>query len=165
MAIRRVRAADPRQEGGVDLGPARISEAAEIAAISRREVEYGLDWRWRRGLVLAHIRDGDSCVVVARDRGRVVGFALMSFRFDDRRAHLVLLAVTASHRRRGIASRLLDWVEVLARRGGIRCIQLEVRETAGPARAFYRRRGFDAKARLPGYYQGREDASRLEKAL
>jgi ribosomal-protein-alanine N-acetyltransferase len=165
MAIRRLRPADPYQEGGVSLAPARISDATAIAAISRREVEYGLDWRWRPGPILAHIRGEDSCVIVARDGQRLIGFALMSFHFDERQAHLLLLAVAASHRRAGVATRLLEWLEVIARRGGIRRIHLEVRETARPARAFYRRRGFTVKQKLPGYYQGREDASLLEKLL
>ena len=157
MALRRV--------GTVELGPARLSDARELAAISRRHVENGLTWRWRTAGILQHIREEDSCVVVARDGNRIVGFALMSFTFEERDAHLLLLAVVPSHRRSGIGTRLLDWLEVIARRGGILRIRLEVRDTAAPAQHLYRTQGFELVSRLPGYYQGREDAIRLQKRL
>ena len=157
MALRRV--------GTVELVPARLSDARELAAMSRRYVENGLIWRWRTAGILQHVRAEDSCVVVARDGERIVGFALMAFSLEERDAHLLLLAVAPSHRRSGIATRLLDWLEVIARRGGTLRIHLEVRDTAAPAQHLYRARGFEPVTRLPGYYQGREDAIRLEKRL
>ena len=149
----------------VQLGPARLSESRQIAAISRRQIEAGLAWRWRTASIAAQIRDEDACVVVAREDDRVVGFALMSFRFEEAESHLLLLAVVPTHRRSGLATRLLDWLEVLARRGGIRRIRLEVRETARPARQFYAARGYSVGGRVKAYYQGREDALQLEKSL
>lgn len=103
--------------------------------------------------------------MVARDGKALKGFGAMSFDFDAGRAHLVLLAVVPTCRRRGLATALCDWLEVLARRGGVQRVSLEVRETAAPARHFYARRGFHERARLRGYYQGREDGLRLEKLL
>ena len=154
-----------RRAGTVQLGPARLPEARELAAISRRYVENGLTWRWRTADILQHIRGEDSCVVVARDGAPIVGFAMMSFRFEERDAHLLLLAVVPSHRRSGIGTRLLDWLEVIARRGGTLRIRLEVRDTAAAAQHLYRARGFEPISRLPGYYQGREDAIQLQKRL
>ena len=136
-----------------------------IAGLSRDLVECGLAWRWRRGSIASHIRQEDSCLLAARDRGDVVGFALMSFDWTERRAHLLLLAVRPAHRRCGVATGLLEWLETLARRGGIRHVHLEVRETAAAARALYAHQGFRQTGRTPGYYDGREDALRLEKAL
>lgn len=150
---------------GAGLTPALPGDAPQIAEICRRFVEHGLAWRWRAPAIAACIRDEDHCVLVARQAGVVCGFAVMSFDFETRRAHLVLLAVVPGCRRRGLATALLEWLEVLARRGGIRRIALEVRETARPARGFYARQGFRWLVRLRGYYQGREDALRLEKRL
>jgi len=149
----------------IELGPARLAEAVEIASISRRDIEAGLGWRWRPASIALHIRGEDSCVVVAREGPRIVGFAVMGFRFEHDDAHLLLLAVIPSHRRRGVATRLLDWLEVMALRAGVRRVLLEVRESATPARRFYAARGFAKTERIPGYYQEREAALRLEKRL
>jgi ribosomal-protein-alanine N-acetyltransferase len=89
----------------------------------------------------------------------------MSFRFEEADAHLLLLAVVPDRRRQGVATRIVEWLEVLARRGGIRRIDLEVRESARPARSLYAARGFAQRSRLRGYYQGREDALCLRKTL
>jgi ribosomal-protein-alanine N-acetyltransferase len=148
-----------------EIGPARPADAPRIAAISRRFIEHDLDWRWRASAISRHIRDDNSCVVVARAGGSVIGFALMSFQFEESNAHLLLLAVLPAHRREGLATRLTIWLEAISRRGGIRRIHLEVRERAHPARAFYARMGFRESARLPGYYQGREAGLKLEKRL
>ena len=134
-----------------------------LGEISRRNIEAGLGWRWRAGAIAERIRDEDSCVVVAREAGAIAGFAAMSFDFAAARGHLLLLAVVPEARRQGLATSLLDWLEVLARCGGIRRVELEVRARARPARAFYAQRGFQEIARLPGYYQGREDGLRLAK--
>jgi ribosomal protein S18 acetylase RimI-like enzyme len=140
-----------------------VSDAPQLAGLSRRLIETGLRWRWRPGAVAAQIRDEDSRVVVAREGEKIEGFAAMSFDFDERTAHLILLAVVPRRRREGLASALFGWLEVLARRGGVRRLRLEVREGAHPARALYARLGFREITRMPGYYQGREDALLLEK--
>lgn len=154
-----------RPAGTVELSPARLAEARELAAISRRYIEAGLAWRWRTTSLAQHIGAEDSCVVVARDDPRTAGFALMSYDFEAQDAHLLLLAVVPRYRRRGIGTRLLEWLEVMARRGGIGRIRLEVRESAAPAQHLYRALGFEPVSRLPGYYQGREDAIQLQKRL
>lgn len=149
----------------VELGPARLAEADEIAGLSRDLVERGLTWRWRRGSIVSHIRQEDSCLLAARDRGELVGFALMAFDWNEGDAHLLLLAVRPSHRRCGVATSLLAWLETVGRRGGIRSVHLEVREIAAAARALYTRLGFQQTGRVKGYYEGSEDALRLEKRL
>lgn len=157
MAVRGARA--------LELGPAVPADAKAIAELSRRHVEVGLGWRWRAAQVASHIAAEDSCVVVARDGRGVRGFAVMEFHFEAADAHLLLLAVTPAHRRQGVATRLLDWLEVMGRRAGVRRIRLEVRATAEVARRFYTARGFAATARVPRYYDAREDALRLTKTL
>ncbi len=145
------------------LRPARVGEAPALANLSRRTIESGLTWRWRASAIAACIRDDESCVVVARGGNALIGFAAMSFEFEASRAHLLLLAVSPANRRQGVARALVDWLECVARRGGIAAIRLEVREKARAARAFYEVRGYRERGRLPGYYQGVEDALRLEK--
>lgn len=129
--------------------------------MSRRLIEHGLEWRWTPRAVASRIRDAETAVVVARAGDRIVGFAVMGFQFSGREAHLLLLAVDPAWRRAGVGRALWRWLEVLARRGGIATVQLEVRATSSGSRAFYRALGFREGARLRGYYQSREDALRM----
>ncbi len=96
--------------------------------------------------------------MVARTDRRMVGFAIMSFRFSRREANLLLMAVDPGLRRSGVGKALWGWLETLARRGGVDRVQLEVRADNLGASAFYWSLGFREVARLPGYYQARQDA-------
>jgi ribosomal-protein-alanine N-acetyltransferase len=129
--------------------------------MSRCLIEQGLAWRWTPRVVADHIRDSETAVVVARADAEMVGFAIMGFRFLRREGHLLLLAVDAPLRRRGVGLALWRWLETVARRGGIARVELEVRNANSGARAFYHAVGFRDVARLGGYYEGREDALRM----
>ncbi len=147
------------------LGCAHLPEAARIAEMSRRWIEHGLTWRYRRDSIARQIRDAETEVVVARDVESVVGFAVMEFHFDARRAHLVLLAVEPAYRRRGAGVALFRWLEKIARLGGITRIQLELRADNQAARAFYERLGFRATELRRGYYDGRQDAINMARRI
>lgn len=138
-------------------------DAHAIAELSRDVIEYGLHWRWTPERVQKSIGSPVKNVVVARDDGRFAGFGIMQYRDDD--AHLELLAVAREVRRQGVASALLRWLEACAVTAGIQAVRAEVRAENPAAREFYRRRGYAEIARLSGYYQGVEDAIRLEKRL
>ncbi len=140
------------------LEPARPADAAPIAQMSRQLIERGLAWRWTPRAVAARIADSETAAVVARTDRRMVGFAIMSFDFSRRKAHLLLMAVDPGLRRSGAGRALWGWLETLARRGGIDRVQLAGRANNPGARAFYRSLGVREVARLPGYYQAREDA-------
>jgi ribosomal-protein-alanine N-acetyltransferase len=161
--------ATPREADRVteqlELRPARIGEAERIARMSRTLIEGGLAWRWKPRSIAAQIRDSETEVVVARAGNRIVGFAVMQYRFRQREAHLVLLAVEPSRRRRGIGRALLHWLEQMARLGRIERIRLEVRTSNGGGRAFYRSQGYREVSHLRGYYQQREDAVSMVSRL
>ena len=145
-----------------ELAPARLSDAARIAEMCRRWIEHGLRWRYRAEAIARQIRNPETEVVVAREHQRVIGFGVAEFHFDTRHAHLVLLAVEPSLRRSGVGAALFDWLHKIARRGGITQIRLEVRADNADARAFYEKLGFRTTGRLPGYYDGKLDALRME---
>jgi len=145
----------------IQLQSARIADAAHIAGMSRGLVENGLDWRWNPRSIAAKIRDPETEVVVARKRGKIVGFGVMQFGFVQREAHLLLFAVEVLERRHGLGKALLAWFEKIARLGGITLIRLELRANNSGARAFYRALGYEEAGRLRGYYQRREDALRM----
>jgi ribosomal-protein-alanine N-acetyltransferase len=149
----------------LSLEPAQRSDARVLAAMCALLIEEGLDSRWGQDAIAREIRDPDAVVLVARKGRECIGFAAMRFDFDRASAHLVLLAVAPQHRRQGVAGQLLGWLEVVARRGGVRNVRLEVRACASAARSFYQKLGYREGTRIPGYYQQREDALRFDKDL
>ena len=155
--------ATPPQSDHTELKLARLRDAQRIALMSRDLVEHGLPWAWTARRVAAHIRGRDSNVLTAWHAGRLVGFAIMQFYAE--RAHLNLLAVEPAARRLGIGRRLVEWQEQVARAGGIPVVNLEVRANNIGAQAFYRRLGYRQIKHLPGYYSGREAASRMSHDL
>ncbi len=101
--------------------------------------------------------------LTARDGPRAAGFAVM--KFDDERAHLVLLAVRPARQRSGIARRLIQWLLESAVVAGMASIHVELRASNAAAFAFYRAMGFAPTVRLAGYYKGRESAVRMLRLL
>lgn len=140
----------------ITLRFARRSEAPALALMSRDLVEAGLGWHYRAERIRQLIDDTDTVALAACDGQRVVGFAIMSF--GDEHAHLVLLAVRASHQRRGIARRMTEWLLASAAVAGIASIKVELRTDNAAAYALYRGLGFAEMLRADGYYRGREAA-------
>jgi ribosomal-protein-alanine N-acetyltransferase len=141
------------------LEPARVGDAALLAAMSQAHVETGLRPAWGATRIRWHVRDAESVVLTARLAATVAGFAIM--RYGDDVAHLNLLAVDPAHRRRGIARALVQWLEESALTAGTFIIGLELRAGNEPARALYRALGYRELGQIPGYYQGVESAIRM----
>jgi ribosomal-protein-alanine N-acetyltransferase len=135
----------------------------DIASASRLHVEYGLRWRWTPEKIRQQIRDPDTMVLVASVRGEIAGFAIMSF--GEERAHLLLLAVMPVHRRKGIGTAMLRWLEESCVTAGIRQVKLELRSANRVAREFYVRAGYHYLGQVSGYYDGREAASIMARDL
>ena len=146
-----------------EISLARSSDAPSIAVLSRDAIERGLNWSWTSQRVLRSMRDAATNTIVAREREMLTGFAIMKYREED--AHLLLMAVHPSRWRQGVASALLDWLDVTARVAGIASIQVEARETNFAARQFYGKHGFRQVELLRGYYENRDDAVVLKRLL
>jgi ribosomal-protein-alanine acetyltransferase len=140
----------------IRLSLARWDDAADIAEMSRCHIEHGLPWSWNEARILRSIADRESAVLVARERRRLAGFAIMEF--HDEHAHLNLLAVQPGYRRRGIGVRLIEWLESSARTAGTFLVRLELRAGNEAARKFYSKLGYREVGQRRGYYSGREDA-------
>jgi ribosomal protein S18 acetylase RimI-like enzyme len=138
-------------------------DAQRIATLSRHLIEDGLRPTWPADRILCHIKRTDSVVLTARFRGpltvQLAGFAIMQF--GDDRAHLNLLAVDSGHQRRGLGRRLVSWLHDSALVAGTFDLGLELRANNAGARRFYEALGYKAGALIPGYYQGLEDAQRM----
>jgi len=161
----------------VEFGVATLGEAPILARMSRDYIERGLPWRWQGRALRQLIQDKESVVLCARSKplrredparpaaplGNVLGFGVMTYTFDT--AHLMLLAVHPHARRRGIATKLLHWLEKTAVTAGVHRVELEVRARNTGARQFYREHGYHERDYLDGYYSGIESAFRMTRNL
>jgi ribosomal-protein-alanine N-acetyltransferase len=100
---------------------------------------------------------------VVEEEGRVVGHAVASVVADV--AELQRIAVSAGHRRRGLAGALLDEVVALAVRARADRILLEVREDNAAALGFYAAHGFTEVDRRRRYYRDGATAVVLQRSL
>ena len=83
----------------IELGLASTADARTLAQMARPFEKTGLGWSYQPRRIAELIRNPDVTTLAARDAACTAGFAIMSF--GDERAHLVLLAVHPSRRRRG----------------------------------------------------------------
>lgn len=89
-------------------------------------------------------RRNPGLVLVASEGSKVIGSALGAW--DGRRGSVYHLAVAASHRRQGIATRLMDQVEAGLRALGCRKVNVLVREDSDGGEGFWVARGYAATA-------------------
>jgi ribosomal protein S18 acetylase RimI-like enzyme len=142
---------------------ATAADAPAIADMSRQYIESGLGWSWTPARIAAAITDRETNVALIDQPDGVLAFGIMHY--AERTAHLALLAVDPAQRRRGIAARLVAWLEKSADTAGIERIRVEARSDNPAALAFYQKLGYVQIDRLARYYRGVLDAVRLEKTL
>jgi ribosomal protein S18 acetylase RimI-like enzyme len=138
-------------------------DAPRIAEMSRDYIEHGLGWRWTSSRVLHSIRDKSTNVAVVHDRERLLGFGIMQY--GETTAHLALLGVHPSRRRRGLAASLIAWLEKCALVAGIEKIRVEARSDRPQLIPFYLKQDYRQVGTAAGYYRGNVDAVRFEKNL
>ncbi|HVY08501.1 MAG TPA: GNAT family N-acetyltransferase [Burkholderiales bacterium] len=149
--------------GSIALELAAEADALGVARMSRDFIETGLGWSWTAARVLRAIRDPEAVVLVAREGRSLVGFAIMDF--GDEAAHLALIAVDPTHRRRRVGTSLFEWLKASALTAGIAVIKLELRAGNVEAQHFYRCLGFEEIGWTAGYYRRRETALRMALKL
>jgi ribosomal protein S18 acetylase RimI-like enzyme len=89
---------------------------------------------------------------ILRDRGRAVGYMILTFNFDVEfgglEGILTDLYLRPGHRRRGLGRLLVDVASAYCRSRGVETIELQVGDNNEAAQAFYRRLGFERLSRL-----------------
>jgi ribosomal-protein-alanine acetyltransferase len=112
------------------------------------------------------LTDYNAIGLAARVNGEVVGFALG--RIDVARGtpygHILTIEVLPSHRRKGIAEKLLKDLEALFKEKGAKESRLEVREDNAAAISLYQKLGYNQVGKLERYY-GDAHGSYLKKTL
>jgi ribosomal-protein-alanine N-acetyltransferase len=135
---------------------ARVSDASRILAIERASfVE-----PWDEETISQSIELFPTSCFVAEYRTEIVGFIIGSPQPVEEGfyGHIANLAVSEHSRRRGIGHLLLKRAEQQFVLEGALGIQLEVRESNGPGRDFYRKEGYEEVFILPWYYSNSENA-------
>ncbi len=121
--------------------------AADYERLAREQDEGGAT----RFCLLAEQAGGPPAGDTRRERSGLPA-GLLAASVAGGEAEVLNLAVAAAHRRRGVATALLDEALRTARQRGAASVWLEVRESNLTAIAFYRRRGFAERGRRRGYY-------------
>jgi [ribosomal protein S18]-alanine N-acetyltransferase len=131
----------------------RPATPADVDAITRLERDNLGDDAWSPVLVAEGVAGELPTVhyLVAEDGEEVVGHAVVSVVAEI--SELQRIAVDATHRRRGLATRLLEEVVDLVLREGADRLLLEVREDNAGAIAFYAARGFVEIDRRRRYFR------------
>ena len=132
------------------IRPATPADVDEIAWLEQENLG---DDAWSRALVEEGVSGELPTVryLVAEDGDEVVGHAVVSLVADI--SELQRIAVDATYRRHGVATRLLEEVVGLAGVEGADRLLLEVREDNVGAIAFYAARGFVEIDRRPRYFR------------
>ena len=100
------------------------------------------------------LEDYNAIGLVARVNGEIAGFLIARIDVEKGRTfgHILTLDVTPSHRRMGIARKLLYELETLLRRRVVGECRLEVREGNAVAISLYLKLGYRRMGRLEKYY-------------
>ena len=141
----------------------RSQDSRALAIMSRDQIEMGLGWKYYAERVCRLIAAPDIVTLIACDRGRVAGFAIMEF--GDEHAHLVLMAVRPEYQRQGTGRRMIEWLLESCATAGIASVHLELRAINEVARAFYRAAGFTETFFVARYYSRCESAIRMIRML
>ncbi|MGE0701613.1 MAG: ribosomal protein S18-alanine N-acetyltransferase [Hyphomicrobiaceae bacterium] len=124
------------------------SYAHEIARLHTVLFEAG----WDEAAVQRLLAHPGSVALIARQgqQAEIGGFALAQVAADE--AEILTLGVAEVWRRQGVGSGLVDGLKRAASRAGARRLFLEVGQSNEPARALYRRAGFEEAGTRKGYY-------------
>ncbi len=132
-----------------------ISPIAELEALCFSDP-------WPVAAILPELTNPLSTWLVAMDGDVLVGYIGSQTVLPE--ADVMNVAVAPTHRRQGIAVRLLDSLLTCLCQKGATSLALEVRASNGPAIALYDRMGFKLVGRRPNYYKNpREDALIMRK--
>ncbi len=146
--------AENRESGpGIRICPLLAAHISGAAALSRLCFHADAE----EASLTAVFRNPENHYFAALENGSLVGFGGYFAAADQ--ADILDVAVSPTHRRRGIARALMETVLGDARKNGVETVFLEVRTSNAPAIALYTALGFTPCGKRKNYYTApREDA-------
>ena len=143
----------------VDIAPMRWWQ---VPAVHDLEARLFPDDAWSVEQFWQELAQPTRRYLVAHDGADVVGYAGLFVLPPD--ADVQTVAVRPDRQGRGLARRLLQALVEEAEDAGVTHTMLEVRADNEPARALYRRLGFESISVRPRYYPDGTDALILRRA-
>jgi ribosomal-protein-alanine N-acetyltransferase len=140
----------------------KCDEALRLHQID--QVCFPSDIAFSRGELLFYLNHPKSITLVAERAGRIMGFVLGRI-LPDHLAHVLTLDVLPEARRQRIGTHLMDSLHGEFRSRAISRVLLEVSISNEAARRLYEALQYRSVEILRGYYNGREDACRMELFL
>ena len=132
-----------------------------IASVAQLERE-NFSMPWSENVLTAELRNPLALWLVAVLDDEVVGYVGAQIVPDE--ADMMNVAVSSTHRRKGIARGLILELLDQLKEQGVRSLSLEVRASNSAAITLYDGLGFHQVGRRPGYYKmPKEDALILRK--
>jgi [ribosomal protein S18]-alanine N-acetyltransferase len=118
------------------------------------EACFAEEFRFDRESMREFAEERSAIIRIAELDGGIEGFVIVHIKqvASERRAYVVTLDVAASHRRQGLARRLMNEVEALAASAGAEWMQLHVFTGNMGAIRFYERMGYEPGRLRCGYY-------------
>lgn len=131
----------------------RAATPADLPAILALEARAFSSDRFNLRQFRYLLRQARSTFLVARAGRGLLGYGIVLYRANSRRARLYTIAVAEAARGRGLASALIAALAADARRRGCRQLSLEVRTDNSAARSLYEKLGFRIADTLADYYE------------
>lgn len=146
-----------------DLRPLTIAQIDECWRLDQRCFLDGEAYSRDTFEYLLTAPESISYRVVTQNSG-IAGFVIGLLE-PDHTGHITTIAIAPEHRRRRLASCLIERVEDAFRRRDVRLARLEVRATNLSAQKLYTSLGYSVTQRLPKYYSNGGDGLLMVKAI
>jgi GNAT superfamily N-acetyltransferase len=132
----------------------------EVHVIGRSDVFRDDGWQFIEPFIYKRFEDDNSNVIVADIDGEIVGFAVIQyivkpespFGKEQKYLHIEEFGVDEKHRRKGIATAIINFVKEDAKKHGFIRIELDMWEFNDSAMAFYESVGFNTFRRYMESY-------------
>jgi [ribosomal protein S18]-alanine N-acetyltransferase len=119
---------------------------------------------WTRNMFLEELSNRSSRLIVFRLGQRIVAYVCYWVVLDE--IHLMNIAVCPEHRSSGLGNFVMEHLEVICGRSGLKRILLDVGRKNVAACALYSKRGFTPIGFRKNYYsESQDDAIVMEKIL
>ena len=105
---------------------------------------------WSREMFLDEINNKDSHFELAIMWSEIIGFCILRCTADE--GEILRIAVSKSHRRSGIADKLMMSALSYSTENSLQSVYLEVRQSSEPAIKLYKKCGFEQIATRKDYY-------------
>ena len=138
-----------------------VSDLNEVILIEKTNY----DIPWTKGIMKDCINSGYQCMTL-KENNSIVGYAFLMVNLDE--SHLLNMCINRSHQGKGLAKKLLSYLENICLYNQSKIFLLEVRQSNPIAYGLYKSFGFKEIGIRKNYYkslEGREDAIVMTKKL